>query len=209
MKKHGRLIGTMVLLLFVFIIFPECQQQTDPRDIELVGTKWTWSGTLLEFKSGAQAEVLDSTYSYTYDHAARQGEMQTLGTFRVSADFRTLTFTSYNNGGGEAVFERQEEEADPGNIVPMESLVGTRWRWNSGGYGMRTLYFESAEIVQFQDQYTDTEPWLPYNYTYSKTTKKGQIEIFGKFTVSADNQRISFAQWRSYPHGAEYDRIED
>jgi hypothetical protein len=203
-------------LLFIGAFSPGCEQQTDPRDITLTGTQWTWSGTVLEFKSGAQATVLGSTYSYTYDRSTRQGEVQALGPFTVSADFQTLTFVSYNNGGGKAVFERKTSPGDNVDIGdPLESLIGTIWRWGSGGYGVRSLRFVSDGVVQFQDQFG--EDWYDYDYTYIPETKKGIIgtaidksnSIESPFTVNSDNTYLIFTRWKSYPHGADYMRLEE
>jgi hypothetical protein len=206
-----------IVAVFFSTIFFSCEQQTDPRDIALTGTRWIWSGTVLEFKSGSLAAVLDSTYSYTYDISSRQGQMQTLGAFRVSADLQTLTFPSYNNGGGEAVFERQTA-ADSTDIgEPMPSLIGTKWRWNSGGYGIRTLHFVDDRLVKFQDQLGDSEPWYDYDYGYVPSTKKGIIgtaldhsnSIESRFTVNSNNTHLLFVQWKSYPHGADYIRLAE
>ncbi|GHV30313.1 hypothetical protein AGMMS4952_17140 [Spirochaetia bacterium] len=215
-KKQKRFIAIALLLLFIGILFPGCEQQTDPRDIELTGTTWIWSGAVLEFKSGSRAEVLNTTYSYTYNRSSRQGDIQTLGAFTVSADFQTLIFPNYNNGGGEAVFTRQTAADSTELGEPMPSLIGTTWCWNSGGYGIRTLRFVSAGVVQFQDQVGDGEPWYDYDYSYIPETKKGIIgtaldssnSIQSRFTVNSDNTRLIFVQWKSYPHGADYIRLE-
>jgi hypothetical protein len=206
----------MIVLLFLLALFPACEQQTDPRDIDLAGTRWIWSGTALEFKSGSQATVLGLTYSYSYDRSSRQGDIQTLGAFWISADFQTLTFPNYNNGGGEAVFQRQTVADNTDVGEPLESLIGTVWRWNSGGYGIRTLRFINDGVVQFQDQLGDSEPWYDYDYGYIPETKEGIIgsaldksaSIQSRFTVNSDNTHIIFVQWKSYPHGADYQRLE-
>jgi hypothetical protein len=214
--KRRRVIEAALLMLFAPAFFPACEQQTDPRDIELAGTRWIWSGTVLEFKNDSRAAVLDSTYSYTYDRSSRQGDMQTLGAFRISEDFQTLAFPNYNNGGGEAVFQRQTVADNTDVGEPLESLVGTTWRWNSGAYGIRTLRFISDGVVQFQDQLSDSEPWDDYDYGYIPETKEGIIgstldksnSINSRFTVNRDNTQIIFVQWKSYPHGADYERLE-
>ncbi|GHV21273.1 hypothetical protein FACS189494_06420 [Spirochaetia bacterium] len=79
-----------------------------------------------------------------------------------------------------------------------DTLVGTTWKWDNP-YGGVTLYFETEIIVVYSDEeYCD--------YTYKDITKTGSIAGYGTFTVSPDYTHISFAQWKQYPHGAEFIR---
>jgi hypothetical protein len=124
-----------------------------------------------------------------------------------------------------AVLFSCEQQTDPRDIEltdttgsgePMASLIGTAWQWNAGAYGIRTMRFVSDDLVQFQDQADDSDPWHDYDYRYHPETKKGIIgtaldnsdSIQSQFTVNNDNTRLIFAQWKSYPHGADYTRLE-
>jgi hypothetical protein len=122
----------------------------------------------------------------------------------------------------DAIFPGCEQQTDPrdlgdntGTGEPLESLIETTWRWDAGGYGIRTLSFISDGVVQFQDQFDGD--WYDYDYSYIPGTKKGVIgtaldksnSIESPFTVNSDNTQLIFTRWKSYPHGADYLRLEE
>jgi hypothetical protein len=89
---------------------------------------------------------------------------------------------------------------EPETPILDDALVGTMWLWDAGGWGMGYLEFISeSEVWDGSD--------ANRAYAYSSGTKKGSIEGLGPFTVSDDNQAIDFAQWKSYPHGAYFERV--
>jgi hypothetical protein len=61
-------------------------------------------------------------------------------------------------------------------------------------------------------KYTYPAPGYAYSYTYDETAKTGNIGDLGEytggalgdFTVSADNQSLDFANYKSYGHGANF-----
>ncbi|GHU84136.1 hypothetical protein FACS189473_0560 [Spirochaetia bacterium] len=87
--------------------------------------------------------------------------------------------------------------------TPDHPLIGTKWLWESA-WGTRTLFFDTADTVIYQDQNegTYTEP-----YIYDKDQKQGRIDIYGEFTVTGDYEALAFSNWKNYGHGSEYVRL--
>ena len=80
-----------------------------------------------------------------------------------------------------------------------DTLVGTAWRGDGGWLEGVTLVFETEVLVVYNDnEHCD--------YTYKDATKTGNIAAYGTFTVNGDYTRITFTQWKQYPHGAEFIR---
>jgi hypothetical protein len=115
------------LFLFVILFFPlfsGCQQQFDPRDIQvpanqggepagdpldsLLNTRWVWDspwgGRSLFFLSATEVRYTDQaegeyTESYIYDKRTKKGEIDHYGKFEISGDNKTMHFIEWKNYG--------------------------------------------------------------------------------------------------------------
>lgn len=107
---------------------------------------------------------------------------------------------------------RDKQPADNSSVaaggLPLASLKGTIWYWNSS-WGYRTLTFDPSDMVvaylgQDGDDYT-----VPY--IYNSATKRGKIDYYGEagFEVSADNNTMYFIEWQKFGHGCDYTRYHD
>jgi hypothetical protein len=103
-----------------------------------------------------------------------------------------------------------QEQTDPRdtqlNWPPLDTdsqLVGTRWHW--GDWGGATLFFETPETVM--SNLGDSEEFA-LAYVYNNTTRSGQVDTLGRFTVTGDYEKLNFSEWRNFGHGVEFTRIE-
>jgi hypothetical protein len=94
-----------------------------------------------------------------------------------------------------------QKEESSGN--PLDSLLNTRWVWNSP-WGGRSLFFCSDDTVIYIDQ---AEGEYTESYTYNGSTKKGEINYYGKFEISSDNKTMHFIEWKNYGHGSDFDLV--
>ena len=87
---------------------------------------------------------------------------------------------------------------------PDSPLIGTSWFWD-GGWGAVTLNFDTAETVLFIEGASQ----FTYKYVYVKSTRNGQADSLGRFSVTENYDRMIFSPtWRGYPHGADFTRID-
>jgi hypothetical protein len=93
------------------------------------------------------------------------------------------------------------ETAESGDDVPLSSLVGTFWEWDSGGWGTHTIDF-TQDLTGETVTVKTSSGFYPEPFTYNPVTKKGTIVYYGKFTISNDAKHMNFPQWKDYPHGA-------
>ena len=84
---------------------------------------------------------------------------------------------------------------------PDSPLIGTRWFWDSGWEEI-TLYFESAETLRYNEE----NP--PISYWYDKALRNGHADTLGRFSVEGNYDGIVFSQWKQYPHGAVFSRVD-
>ncbi|MDR1902148.1 MAG: hypothetical protein LBQ88_07715 [Treponema sp.] len=163
--------------------------QTDPV---LVDTKWRLGLALLNFTSRKQVTLGDASYTYTYDKSIQKGNIKTLGDFSITgtAPAQTLTFSNFKGYEFQAGFA--EDQGQPAPTLN-DTLMGTEWFWGSE-WGATVIMFTSPTVVNGGQR----------AYTYEPATRKGTVIEVGPFTISKDGQHMSFAQWRTYPHGAEF-----
>jgi len=109
------------------LFFAACQEQIDPRDIQsgrpppdpnspLVGTMWhwgDWGGTTLYFETpdtviGNPGDPGESSFTYSYDKATHNGQVDTLGRFTVTPDYGKMNFSEWRHYGHGAEFTRIE-----------------------------------------------------------------------------------------------------
>jgi hypothetical protein len=89
--------------------------------------------------------------------------------------------------------------------IPLESLKGTVWIWDSP-WGRRWLRFDPSDMtVEYTGQ--EGDQWIE-KYTYDSAGKKGVMDYYGEsgFEVSADNETMHFIEWKKYGHGSDYER---
>ncbi|MCL2763115.1 MAG: hypothetical protein FWD36_07935 [Treponema sp.] len=102
--------------------------------------------------------------------------------------------------GCQAQIDPREKRPGGSGPDPDSPLIGTSWFWD-GGWGAVTLYFESAETVLFNEE-------ARHAYSYDKSTRIGQADSLGRFTVTNNYERMVFSPtWRNYPHGADFTRM--
>ena len=120
-----RTIKKKVVLSIITVFFlAACQDQTDPRDIQLyqpgfdpesplIGTSWMWDSgwqdvpETLYFDAETVLFRGQESYAYLYDKAERVGIADYLGRFTVSQDYERMTFSpSWRIYAHEAYFTR-------------------------------------------------------------------------------------------------------
>jgi hypothetical protein len=104
-------------------------------------------------------------------------------------------------------FTACQAQTDPRDIHPSgpgadpnSPLIGTEWRKDI--YGTVNLYFDTAETARCIDNDT-----YSYDYTYDKSTRKGQVDSCGNFTVTADYEKLIFPSWKQYGHETVFTRV--
>jgi hypothetical protein len=121
--------------------------------------------------------------------------------FRLAFIF-ALTFSLFLSGC--------QQQTDPRDMPPKYThtqdhpLTGTTWYWDSEwSANRRTLFFETADRVIYQDGTQFTE-----SYVYDKNEKQGKIDAYGEFSVTDDYETMLFPNWKNYGHGAEYKKVD-
>jgi hypothetical protein len=100
--------------------------------------------------------------------------------------------------------ETPEEPPEEPLGEPLDSLVNTLWSWNSS-WGARRLFFVSGNEVIYTDQ---DEGEYTESYTYDESEKRGRINYYGEFKISADNKTMRFTEWKNYGHGSDFTFVE-
>jgi hypothetical protein len=93
---------------------------------------------------------------------------------------------------------------------PLPTLAGTRWLWASWP---RTLTFDTEDHLIF-DNYSEKPNGAIYDdwYTYDPETGTGTVwggYPAGDFILINENRNMLFPSYKTYGHGAIFDRIED
>lgn len=96
-----------------------------------------------------------------------------------------------------ACFEDQIDPRNDKSFTPIDSLEGTKWR--NGEWGESVLDFFSLQYVRSSS--------AEAMYVYSQTTRQGEIDGYGTFTISADNTVLTVYVIK-YGHDLSYQRIE-
>jgi hypothetical protein len=181
----------------------------------LEGTRWRWmsAGSDLKFNSDTEAVFSETVYTCVFDGNTGTGSIATLGTFSFNENKKYIVFDDFKPETNtetplKVEFQRRlyaDNNSSQGSI-PLDSLKGTVWIWDSP-WGRRTLVFDSSELKvtytgQEGDSYTE-------KYTYDRATKKGVMDYYGEagFELSADNQTMHFIEWKKYGHGCDYTRL--
>jgi hypothetical protein len=100
--------------------------------------------------------------------------------------------------------------------LPGTALTGTRWTWSGL---ILTFTGDTAALSST----SSTDYLYYYWYTYNINTKTGSIVFdqainvltpenpadLGKFTINESNNILTFAQYKGYPHGADFVRTPD
>jgi hypothetical protein len=113
------------------------------------------------------------------------------------------------------VTSNEEEPA----VNPPSSLVGTCWWWPS----LQLFFISDNRVMLYSTgsyypnssvpfKYTYPGPGYAYPYTYDETAKTGSIGDLGEytggalgdFTISPDNQRLDFTDYKRYGHSASF-----
>lgn len=98
------------------------------------------------------------------------------------------------------------EDPPKKDAKPIDRLVDTRWVWNAWGSTITlTFLTETAVHIANGDESAD------WHYTYTGTTKSGSITGFNNsrvFYISDDGNTLSYLEWKSYGHGADFQRQE-
>lgn len=168
-------------------------------DGALVGAKWRWGNSLLEFTKPNKVLLRGKTYTYVYESADSAGNVVGLGTFSVHGDNpRILSFPEYKKEAGPDygfAVDFTEQLTDT-TVTMNETLAGTEWYWESiyGGY----LTF-----------LTDTKiAGSSATYTYDPGARQGKMDVFGNFLVLNNDTHITFTNIKGYGHTAEFDLVQ-
>jgi hypothetical protein len=169
-------------------------------DGALVGTKWRWGNSLLEFTKPNKVLLRNKTYTYVYESEPNAGNVAGLGAFSVggSDTARIISFPEYKKDAGpdyDFAVEFAEQLTDT-NVTLNDTLAGTEWYWESiyGGY----LTF-----------LTDTKiAGSSATYTYNPGERQGKMDVFGNFLVTNNDTHITFTNIKGYGHTAEFDLVE-
>jgi len=177
----------------------------------IIGTKWAWEQMYITFTAG-KARVNGESYPYTYNAADKTGAIEKIGSF--AQDGEELKITKWRH----SVFDITLAKAE---AVPQwtGALTGTAWGWQNAFNGWMVFEFltEDKCILTFTNSdYHDDTP-EEYSYAYNAAAKTGSIPKpddtstyrQGDFSIPPSNSCISFVQWREYPHGAVFNRIQE
>ncbi|MDR1128132.1 MAG: hypothetical protein LBL20_02380 [Treponema sp.] len=169
-------------------------------DSALVGSKWRWGNSLLEFTKPNKVALRNKTYTYVYESAPTAGDVAGLGGFSISgADGqRTLSFPEYKKAVGPDygfAVDFAEQLTDT-NVTIATTLAGTEWYWESiyGGY---LTFLTETKIAGSSATYT----WNPGE-------RNGKMDVFGNFIVTNNDTHITFTNIKGYGHTAEFDLVE-
>jgi hypothetical protein len=169
----------------------------------ITGVLWVWGQSVLTFET-SKAVINGVNYDYTFDRGTKQGTIQKIGDFEAGGD--RITIRNWRKSSFTVTFTRGTGAAPGWN----GSLIGTAWGWQNAFNGWMILEFMTQDkvILTFTNSvYHDDIPF-EYGYTYQEADRNGNIPTQGTFNISASRKTLSFVQWRDYPHGADYTRIE-
>ncbi|MDR2494163.1 MAG: hypothetical protein LBD24_02960, partial [Spirochaetaceae bacterium] len=165
---------------------------------------WVWEQSVLQF-GPIKASLNGALYPYSFDSATRTGTIEKIGQFTLAEDGASITVTQFRRAAYDLVFEKAS--AKP---AWTGSLIGTSWGWQNGFNGWMVFEFmnETEVILIFTESTYHSDTPEVYAYTYNRQSQSGNIPTQGPFALTNGNKVLWFSQWRAYPHGAEYTRIE-
>jgi hypothetical protein len=99
--------------------------------------------------------------------------------------------------------------------LTLDDLVGSKWIWPN-----LVLTFTTGDIVELSST-SSSEYLFYYRYVYDTAERKGSIVYdpiinertpenpanLGSFTINPTYSALIFAQYKDYPHGANFERL--
>ncbi|MDR0552266.1 MAG: hypothetical protein LBG72_09705 [Spirochaetaceae bacterium] len=105
---------------------------------------------------------------------------------------------------GEPGGQTGEETGGQTNGFP-QTLNGTIWQWQHRAY----FFYEDTVDYHRMAEFGGSPPEIiPYSYTYTASTGRGEIDYRGKFRLQADGTMF-FPNYSNYGHNATFVRVEE